>query len=182
MSSKSASKRPKFQRERIYTIIARELRRCAREGREHEIDDALNFLGWSTTSSAVSIADMIQVAIMVAPLADDDSIGTVADMLICEREKHGGTSDDDANEVARGILAPLGVRYAECGCLAWAAGSNCCGGGQARAREAREARALEVARKAVGSVSDDPEVLRALMASVALMGERELSEPKAVAP
>ena len=42
------------------------------------------------------------------------------------------------------------------------------------AQEAREARALYHARKAVDAVSDDPECLRLLIAMVPLIGARDL--------
>jgi hypothetical protein len=126
----SRKRQPKFQRERVITLITRELRRLAKRHDEALLDSLLSCgVGWipNFTARRSDHEYLGRVLIALLPIASVGELEHVADATIHRREVNKGVDWDKASVIARRVLAPLGVRYAACGCLERYAGDQCCG-------------------------------------------------------
>lgn len=188
MPKNTKAKKPKLQREKLYTLTARTVRQLVKDGNEDAVSNVLERLMWISNASERTGGDMAAAVIALAPLASDDELAGAAHEALWWREVDSWkASHHAAANTCRRILEPLGVRFAECGCMEPWVSDICCDKAKAiaaaakavaerQAVEAREARAISAARQAIDSVADDPEALRLVINMIPVYGARELKE------
>lgn len=148
---------PKFQRAKVIAIINREVRRIMKtEDDPRILDDVLTHgLAWCKNTHSYTYDLVARALIALAPIAERRDLEHVADSLVSHTEERKGPGHE---ERARRILAPLGVRYAACGCLEVYAGDQCCDKGVAAADERKSA--IETRKQSIlEALAKRPELL-----------------------
>jgi hypothetical protein len=188
-------RKEKLDRAKVVALITRDVKRLVRVGDERSEDiiaDVLDALAWLSNSHDHTTEDYAHAIIALAPIASTERLEHAAHLIVWLREIGKGVSDEAAEVEARHVLAPMGVRYARCGCLAFVAADSdtCCDAAVASRKaaeeakrqaevEASEARALGLAREALDKLADCPATMQRFIAMVPLLGSRTLKELQA---
>ncbi len=132
------AKKPRLQREKLVALLAKEARRLAAKGGQANftrLDELLDEgLGWDWSRSHGYVDHHARAIEALAPLATDKDLEYAAYLAVWRRIGGKATSEEENAEV-RKVLAPLGVQFAACGCLAQTAGDACCDRDVARRKE-----------------------------------------------
>lgn len=136
-TTKTKTTKPRFQRELVVALVVREVKRFTKDGESDAVGAVLDSLMWISNSNHHTDEDIARAVVALLPIATIDELESAAHQAVAMREEKNGASADAAEATARRILAPLGVRYAPCGCLAWAASDMCCDAGASAANQVK---------------------------------------------